>query len=147
MATEESDFDDSCTECTDDGFSDDEGEGGEENDVEETLPASPAVPAEGGDIIEQRKKTMRKYVLLDCRPKKEYDECHIYGSIHLDEDCWTTGEVASVIEKFKVMTDCHFALVGGGPDQFDLGMSVNAHRCGPSKSRKRKQRIKNQASE
>ncbi|GMI23049.1 hypothetical protein TrCOL_g8125 [Triparma columacea] len=139
------------------GFSDDEGDGGEENDVAPTSPsktisaASPSTPmtprtASHSANIQQRKHSKRKYVLLDCRPKNEYDECHIYGSVHLDEECWSTGEVTSVIEGFKDMRDCHFALLGSGPSSFDLQMSVNAHKCGPSKGWKRKQRLKNQAS-
>ena len=137
------------------GFSDDEGDGGEENDVAPTSPskmitaASPSTPmtpktASHSANIQQRKQSKRKYVLLDCRPKAEYDECHIYGSVHLDEECWSTGEVTSVIEGFKDMKDCHFALLGSGPSSFDLQMSVNAHKCGPSKGWKRKQRLKNQ---
>ena len=81
--------------------------------------------------------------MLDCRPKSQFDDCHVFGSIHLDEECWSTGEVTSVVDSFKEMKDCHFALIGFGPHSFDLQMSVNAHKTGPSKYWKRKQRLKN----
>ena len=134
-------------------FSDEEGSGGEENDVSgPTSPAkvkssnfleplSPLTPnsVRHSKIIHQRKNSKKKYVLLDCRPKSEYDECHVFGSMHLDEECWNTGEVTSVIQGFSEMKDCHFALIGSGPHSFDLQMSVNAHKTGPSKYWKRKQ--------
>jgi len=157
-----SDYDGDATDVEDQKdeeavFSDEEGDGKEENDKAPTSPkkimsadklASPMTPKISlqSANIQQRKQSKRKYVILDCRPKNEYDECHIYGSIHLDEECWSTGEVTSVIEGFKDMKDCHFALLGSGPSSFELQMSVNAHRCGPSKGWKRKQRLKNQAS-
>ncbi|GMH90230.1 hypothetical protein TL16_g11705 [Triparma laevis f. inornata] len=146
----ESDMDSMASEFSEseveDDFSDEEGEGGEEND--EDAPTSPVKVKGGGEgasskIIHQRKSSKKKYVLLDCRPKSEFDDCHVYGSIHLDDECWNTGEVASVVEGFKEMKDCHFALIGSGPSSFDLQMSVNAHKTGPSKSWKRKQRLKN----
>ena len=193
-------------------FSDEEGDRGEESKTC-TAPSSPLTPTKNYYLaqetpmspntatlsanIEQRRQSKRKYVLLDCRTRKEYDECHIYGSIHLDEKSWLTGEVRSIVQNFndmKVshrkggvrikfprfsmsggqrrltflllimlinsisdpprisaavihnMQGCHFALIGSGPSSFDLQMSVNAHRCGPSNNWKRKQRLKNQAS-
>ncbi|GMH98139.1 hypothetical protein TrST_g6751 [Triparma strigata] len=157
----ESDMDSMASEFSEseveDDFSDEEGEGGEEHD--EDAPTSPVKTKSEGStisplpttpntlkqskIIHQRKSSKKKYVLLDCRPKSEFDDCHVYGSIHLDDECWNTGEVASVVEGFKEMKDCHFALIGSGPSSFDLQMSVNAHKTGPSRSWKRKQRLKN----
>ena len=137
---------DSDTESDlDSGFSDEEGSGSE--DYEPAEPRSSGAERPITAVVLQRKMSKRKYVLLDCRLKKEYDECHIYGSIHLDEESWSDGSVTNIINQFKGMENCHFALIGSGPDQFDLQMSVNAHRCGPSKWWKRKQRAKNQASD
>ncbi|CAN0263847.1 unnamed protein product, partial [Ectocarpus sp. 8 AP-2014] len=63
----------------------------------------------------------RQYIILDCRPRGEFESCRLAPALHLDPDLLTSPEKldAKLKEFMPLQGVAHFCLVGAGDD--DMG--------------------------
>ncbi|CAN0091705.1 unnamed protein product, partial [Ectocarpus sp. 12 AP-2014] len=63
----------------------------------------------------------RQYIILDCRPRGEFESCRLAPALHLDPDLLTSPEKldAKLKEFMPLQSVAHFCLVGAGDD--DMG--------------------------
>ncbi|CAM9151139.1 unnamed protein product, partial [Scytosiphon promiscuus] len=63
----------------------------------------------------------RQYIILDCRPREEFDACRLAPALHLDPELMMSPEKldAKLKEFLPLQGAAHFCLVGAGDD--DIG--------------------------